>query len=121
MALSKTKFRALATKLFGKAEAGELTVDAEFSVSGGIDPITGVPAAGISETVIVVPESYDEAQVDGQAIQRGDFKLLARFESFSAIDPTTNGVNVSIAGKNYAIVTHKNEFDILYTLQVRSS
>lgn len=121
MALSKTKFKAVAAKLFAKASAGDLTIDCVFEQLGTYSPSTGqLPA--ITETITCIREEYNAHQVDGQIIQRDDFKLLAQYDDFIALTPRADGVTVTVDGVKCVIVKAPiDAADAVYTIQCRAS
>ncbi len=120
MALSKTKFKASAVKLFAKAKAGGLTTSCTFELLGEYDPVLETNATSVTDTVDCIREDYTDAQKDGTIIQRSDFKLLAQFDSFTKLSPRTDGVVVTVDGVRCTIVNGMlDAADAVYTLQVR--
>lgn len=120
MAVTPQQFKDLATRLTTDT-FGAFFVERTFTApAGGYDPITGTSTPGASESVPTYRQDYDERQFDGQAIQRGDFKLLARVDEFTTVDPSVDGVTVDVDGVTCQIVqVMKDGADAMYTMQVR--
>ena len=122
MALSKTKFQAVAAKLFQKASDGDLIVSCKFELLGDYDPVLETSTASISETINCIREEYNEMSMNGQNVQRGDYKLLAQYVDFTKLDPRTDGVNLTINGKSTTIAhAELDAADAVYTIHVKAS
>lgn len=120
MALTQTKFKSVAAKLFAKAKAGNLTQSVTFSTQGGTDPVTGATTAGVSDTVDVVREDYKSNEIDGSIVMQGDFKLLAEFDSFVNLDPRNSGITATVDGVDVRLMdAQKDAADAVWTLQMR--
>lgn len=118
MPTTKAEFVTVASDLF--TEFADFIQQAVFSVPGSQDPVTGATQPATTETVGVIREDYDARQIDGQQIQRNDFKLLARVSQFSAVTPRTDGVTVTVDGLACQIVTaEKDAANAVWTIQVR--
>lgn len=121
MALSKTKFQAVAAKLFQKAKAGDLVIQCKFELFGEYDPILETNAASITETIDCIREDYSEMSLNNDNIQRGDYKLLAQHVSFTKLDPRTDGVKLTINGKSTTIAhAELDAADAVYTIHVKA-
>lgn len=123
MSLSKQKFQSLATKLFEKAKAGNLTGLAVFSKPGGQkDPITGQAPAGLSDTVDCIREEYSSQETDGIQVHVNDFKLIIQTQSFVNLSPRDNLVTVEFEGEQLSVVNaSKDPADVIWTIQVRAT
>lgn len=120
MALNKASFKQTASRLIGKAKAGDLTASCVFSTKGAYNPITGAYGAGDSETILCVRESYSANSVDNQNILSGDFRLLALVDDFVAIVPSPDSIDLTVDGVSCRIVTVESDAaDAVYTVQVR--
>jgi len=120
MALTQTKFKSVAAKLFAKAKAGNLTQLVTFATQGGTDPVTGATTAGASDTVDVVREDYQANEIDGSIVMQGDFKLLAEFDSFVNLDPRSSGITATVDGVDVRLMdAQKDAADAAWTLQMR--
>ena len=121
MALTKVKFKGVASRLMSKAKDGQLVVSCVFGTKGEYNPVTATYASGSSETVQCVREDYQAQSVDGQHILAGDYKLIALVDDFSTIVPRPDNVTLTVAGVNARIVqVQKDAADAVYMLQVRN-
>jgi hypothetical protein len=92
-----------------------------FSLPGSFDPITETETGGATETVDAMREEYEAGQIDGQAIQSKDFKLLALANDFDTINPKTDGLTVSVDGTECQVIhAEKDAADAVWTIQVRA-
>ena len=121
MPLNKTKFKAVASKLFTQARNGGLTINCTFELLGDYSPSTG-QAASVSQAIECIREDYTEYQTDGVNVQRDDFKLLAEVDSFTLLSPRTDGVKVNVNGVS-CVIKHvdTDTADAVHTIQVRGS
>lgn len=120
MALTQTKFKSTAAKLFAKAKAGNLTASVVFSKAGGTDPVTGQTTTGASATVDVIREDYQSNEIDGTLVKKGDYKLLAEFDSFVNLDPRESGITAVVDGVSVRLMdAQKDAADAVWTLQMR--
>lgn len=120
MALTQTKFKSVAAKLFAKAKAGNLTASVVFSKAGGTDPVTGATTAGVSDTVDVIREDYQSNETDGTLVKQGDYKLLAEFDSFVNLAPRTSGITAVVDGVSVRLMDAQTDAaDAVWTLQMR--
>ncbi|HAD31527.1 MAG: hypothetical protein CL578_22400 [Alteromonadaceae bacterium] len=91
-----------------------------FTLPGAVDPITEQETGGATETVDAVREEYQARQIDGQAIQSRDFKLLALVNNFTEINPKTDGLKVNVDGVDCQVVrAEKDAADAVWIIQVR--
>lgn len=91
--------------------------------SGGVyDPITGETTGGTpahASTAPAIRQDYEAQEVDGQAVQRNDFKLLVRKATLNT-DPRADSVTVSFGGRQCRIINAElDAADAVWTLQVR--
>lgn len=122
MALSKQKFKSVADKLFTKARNGGLVINCDFELKGDYDPVTNTDTPSIIEQIECVRDDYSAHQIDSEIIQRNDFMLLARFDSFTTLTPKNDSVTVGVGGVNCSIVNIKlDAADAVYIMQVRGS
>lgn len=92
--------------------------------SGGVyDPITGETVGGTpgaSQTLEVIIDDYNAKEVDGQAIQRNDFKLICRAKDFAQIEPRSDNLTVSARGVSCRVMTAETDpMGAHWVLQVR--
>lgn len=117
---SKAQWKATALKIINKARAANLMISCTFSLAGGYDPVTEVDSAATTEAVDCLREEYKAGQIDGQAIQSNDFKLLALGDEFLTIYPKTAGLTVTVDGKVCTVVSASiDPADALWIIQVR--
>ena len=120
MAVTKQQFKDLAQRLAGDTFADFFPLRTFTAPATNYDPITGAETGGATEQVNCVRMDYNESQFDGQAIQRNDFKLLARVDAFSTVDPSVDGVTVDVDGVECQVVqVMKDAANAMYTMQVR--
>ena len=119
MAVTSQQFKDLATKLLTDTFS-DLRIDCTFELPGAYDPVSGTTQPGVSEVISCIREDYEAGQIDGQLIQRNDFKLLALPGDFSTTDVKTDELKVTVDGK---VCTVKNAMldpaGALWVLQVR--
>jgi hypothetical protein len=118
MPTTKSEFQDLAAEL--KEEFQDFFIARTFTAPGGYDPVTEVQVPGAAESVECLREDYTAGQIDGQSIQKNDFKLLAVAADFSVIHPKTDGLKVNVDGKVCSVVNaNLDAADAVWTLQVR--
>ncbi|MGB2063507.1 MAG: hypothetical protein ACPHUL_00030 [Marinomonas gallaica] len=121
MALTQSKFKAVAAKLFDKAKAGNLTSTLTLSKAGAYNPVTGEQAGGVSQAVDCIREDYQANEISGEMVKPGDYKLLVEFDTLTDIDPTDAGINATISGEDVRLVRAKADTaEAVWTLQMRS-
>lgn len=123
MALSKTKFKSVADKLFTKAEQGGLTVSAAFTELGEYNPVTQTQTADKSQTISnCMREEFNAYEKGGDGVQRDDFKLMVQYNSFSALTPQTDVTSVVVDGLTCGIMSvDLDAADAVYILHLRAS
>ena len=82
--------------------------------------MTGATTAGASDTVDVVREDYQSNEIDGTLVKKGDYKLLAEFDSFVNLDPRSSGITATVDGVAVRLMDAKTDAaDAVWTLQMR--
>lgn len=122
---TQAEFQQVAADLFGVfADFAKLRTFSKPGTTGTLDPNTGVVTGGsaeVTESVPTIREDYNAQEVDGQTIQRNDFKLLVQVNSFADISPRTDSVRVDVDGVGCRIINaEKDTADAVWTLQVRA-
>jgi hypothetical protein len=118
VATTKEEFQLTAQEL--KEEFADFFIGRVFQLPGGYDQITGTQTAGATETVEAFREDYTASQIDGQLIQKNDFKLIALAADFTTINPKTDGLTVVVDGVTCTVVTaYLDGADAAWTIQVR--
>ena len=95
----KADFQALADDLF--TTFGDFTETVTLQTAGVYDPTTGLQANPSEQSFDAYVRSFDARQVDGQRIQIGDKRLLAK--NLAPITPKA-GMHVTVAGDKLEIV-----------------
>ncbi len=117
--VTRASFQSLAESL--QTTFADFFIDRTFTAPSSYDPVTDTVTAGATETVSAVRMDYDASQVDGQIIQKLDFKLLALVNDFSAVDPRVDGVKVDVDGTGCQVINaEKDAAEAVWTLQVRA-
>lgn len=120
MATTKAEFQELAEELLTD-EFVDFMQSCLFSRPGSYDPLTGTSGAATTETIPCLRVEYKAREIDGQAIQKSDFQLIARVAEFSALSPRTDGVRVAVDGLVCNIVSaEKDPADAIWIIQVRA-
>jgi hypothetical protein len=92
-----------------------------FSQLGNYNPITETYDT-TTEQVNCMREEYNASQFGNDLVQVGDFKLLARVDAFSLIDPRTDNVKVDVDGQECQVIrAEKDPADAMWTVQLRES
>lgn len=116
--VTRKKFQDVAKKI--KAKFADFFISREFSLDGGFDPLTRLPASTVTDNVECLREEYEQAQVDGQKIQGDDFKLLALPSDFSTLTPNTSGLKVTVEGKSCEVIEASiDAASAMWIIQVR--
>lgn len=122
---TQADFQQVAADLFGVfADFAKLRSFSKPGSIGTLDPNTGIVSGGGAEVIESVPtirEDYNAQEVDNQAIQRNDFKLLVQANSFTNISPRTDSVRVDVDGASCRIINAEiDAAEAVWTLQVRA-
>ena len=118
MATTIAEFKELAVEL--KAEFSDFFIDRTFSEKGTYDPVTGTYGAATETVVPCVRIDYAQDQVDGKLIQSNDFALLALSDDFGSLVPNTDGLRVSVDGKDCSVIRATiDPASAVWELQVR--
>lgn len=113
------EFQAIPTEIFDEFES--LVKVATFKLGGGVHPVTGAVVPPTTEDVDILKDEFSANQVDGQAIQSGDIKLIADAKSFSSITPTVSGLKVTLEGVDYEVIRAMIDgADAAWVMQVRA-
>lgn len=119
MAKTKTQFQGVAAKL--KANFSTFFTPRVFTAPSGYDPVTEVMTGAVTDSVECMREDYTASQIDGQSIQKNDFKLIALAADFTTIQPKTDGLKVNVDGKECSVIyAQLDAADAAWTLQVRA-
>ncbi|AIM40771.1 putative structural protein [Idiomarinaceae phage Phi1M2-2] len=120
MTVTRQQFQNLAAQL-ARDTFGDFFPKRTFTQPEVVNPVTGtVTRPAFSESVPAIREEYEARQVDGQVVQVGDFKLLTEVAQFDAINPRTDGLQVSVDGVQCRVIrAEKDAADAMWVIQVR--
>lgn len=122
---TRAKFKGIAAKLFAKFS--DLAPNTPFvtpGMNGTFNPVTGTVTGGTDALIeygATIREEYEARQIDGQAIQANDFKLLVQVDSFTQFDPRADNTFTFVDNIPCRIINAtKDAADAVWTVQCRT-
>ena len=115
----KSKFKAVADKLMNETFED---FKKPLTLRKATPPATyGGATTYATEAHEAIRESYKASEIDGQAIQKGDFKLILEFAKWTTITPRSDNVDAIFNGATIDIVSVETDAaDATYILQCRA-
>lgn len=118
MAVKKSKFKKVADKLLNNTFAD---FKAPLTLKQTTSATYGQPATSISEAHEAIRLEYEASEIDGQSIQRGDFKLIAEAVKWVSVDVRADNVSATFNGEEVDIVSVISDpAGATYTFQARA-